>query len=161
MPRKHKPKRDKPLPPFEEMPPIDPDVFIVAVNFAMNAASGNAITDDPTKAGINLVEENGSVSELRFTDIPMNRAMLALKERFAGDSAMFSSAATRMFALGKVLEDPRLSKWIKHGDDSDEVHEAVIETAATIRLDANGEFPLDKFILQVEELTESKYKDDF
>ena len=161
MPRKRKPKRDKPLPTFEEMPPIDPDVFIVAINFAMNAASGNAITDDPTKMGVNLLDEDGSVSKIRFADIPMNRAMLALKERFAGDSDMFASAATRMFALGNIFEDPRFYKWIKHGNDSDEVHEAVIEADATVMLDAEGEFPPDEFLLKVEELTETKYKDDF
>ena len=58
------------------------------------------------------------------------------------------------------MRELQSSKWIRHGQDDDEVHEAVFESASSVMLKPDGGFPLDKFLERVEELAKTKNGDD-
>lgn len=159
MPRHHKHTIGKPFRSPDQIEPIDPDEFDTALNWAMNAASRKAVVTDPSKMGLNLDLGNGRVEHIGFTDIPMNRALMALKERY-GDSEKMFFVSMRIFALFQIMHDPAMTKWMRQGGEFTEVHPAVTEAAATIMLNNDGNFPVDIFFAKVEELSKTKYKDE-
>lgn len=160
MAKNRKPRRINPLPSYDKLQTIDPDEFDTALGWYMNAAAKKAIVENPTNLGLTLIDENGKVSGIRFTDIPLNRGMVALKERYGNDSDKYFSVATRMFALFKILHDPALGEWMRRGEEITEVHPAVIDAAATVRINFEGNFTLEEFIVKVKELANTKYKDE-
>ena len=56
------------VPRYDEILPFDPDEFVTAHTWAMNAVSGDAHIGDPTKLRLNLIDEDGSTKQLQFTD---------------------------------------------------------------------------------------------
>ena len=82
---------------------------------------------------------------IRLEDTPTNRAILTLREDYA-DRADYHSAFWRFWALGKVLDDPRLPPWILvKGPEHMELHDAVVAVAATAPLNAQGECLIEPF----------------
>jgi hypothetical protein len=154
-------RRPQRLPTFDEMQPLDIDVFNTAFNFAMNAYTGDAKVEDASKRGLNIVDDDGSVTEIRFTDIPMNRMMTALLERF-GANSQCASATGRIWALLDLLRNDQLKDWVRKGDDASfvEIHPAVIDAAATVMMDSHGQFPLDDFLSKVKEIDQARYQDN-
>lgn len=152
-------RREKPMPSFEGMVVIDPDEFSTAVNFAINASSGQAITIDPSKMKFNLEQPDGSVDQFRFTDTPTNRVIFALQERYGKASAKFYSATCRFLAYVKILRSPELSEWVRRGSTVTEIHPAVIDAASSVTMDSEGDFPIPQFIARVKELAATKYRD--
>jgi len=108
---KHKPGREVSLPSFDQMPPIDPDEFIVTYRFAINAATGGAIIDDPSTRALRSVEEDGTVSGIRFVDNPLTRALLALTReiRRPGGGGERGRARARAAASTSPCALPRAS----------------------------------------------------
>ena len=150
----------KPFPSYDKIQQIDPDEFITTFIWAMNAARGEAHLDSPTKQKLNIREDGGNISQIVFTDHPTNRVIFAIKERYRGDTDKFFSVATRIFAIGNILRDPSMSKWVKSTGENVELHTAVVAAAATVPINSEGEFNLDEFKSKVEELATTKYKDE-
>lgn len=150
----------KPFPKFKDAIPFDPDEFNTALNWYQNTAIKKAQITNPEEFGVNINMGNGKVEHISFTDIPMNRGMIALKERYGHDTDKFFSIAMRIFALIHIMHDDHLKKYQRIGEDFTEVHPAVTDAAALVMLGEDGFFPVELFISQVEELIKTKYIDD-
>ncbi len=147
----------KPFPTFNQMGPIDPDEFNTALSWAMNAASKRAQITNPTKLGVNI-DLGGNIERISFTDIPLNRALVALKERYGDNTDKFFNISNRIFAFFHIMKDPAMALYIKKGVELTEVHPAVTDAAAEVMLDSEGNFPPDIFFSKVKELAATKYK---
>ena len=93
-------------------------------------------------------EGTGEVQELwRLHDTPMNRVNLTLRECFP-DRLEYMCAATRLWALLDLLDDPRLDPWIlvKKPDGGCEFHDGLVDVAASAPLNAQGEFLVEPFL---------------
>jgi hypothetical protein len=89
----------------------------------------------------------GEPEALRMADTPMNRINLTLRECFP-DELEYMCAATRLWALLDLLDDPRLDPWIlvKKADGGYEFHDGLIDVAASAPLDAQGQFLIEPFL---------------
>jgi hypothetical protein len=90
----------------------------------------------------------GEPEALRLADTPMNRVNLTLRECFP-DQLEYMCAATRLWALLDLLDDPRLDPWIlvKKPDGGCEFHDGLIDVAASAPLGAQGEFLVEPFLV--------------
>jgi hypothetical protein len=77
----------------------------------MNAAVKRALVPSPTHFGLNL-DLGEKVEHISFTDIPMNRAMIALEERYGDDTDKFFSVTGRMWALFHIMHDPAMTEYM-------------------------------------------------
>ena len=79
-------EEDDDISPFRaphELESIDREIFAFAFQLAHSAGGLAMVVENPEQFGINLIdEEEDKISEIRFTDNPLNRAMFALKEHF-------------------------------------------------------------------------------
>jgi hypothetical protein len=158
MTRNHRRRNIKPFPTFDKIQPIDPDEFNTTLNWCMNASIGKAIVENPSKRRLSIVDDDGKVSHIHFTDIPMNRILMAIQERYEDDTDKYFSVAMRIFELFSIMHKPEMAKWMRVDEEITEVHPAVTDVAATVMLNAEGKFPLDEFLAKVKELAETKYK---
>ena len=147
------------MPDTQDLPAFDPDEFATAFIFANNAASNNATVTNPSDLGINLDLGNGQVKGIQFSDIPMNRMMVALKERYGHEPTKFYSACFRTWSLINIAHRPELSEWVIRHEDGAEMHDVMVEAAAVTKLDQHGEFPLNEFMESVRYFLSTKYAD--
>jgi hypothetical protein len=142
------------FPRFVETPVFDPDEFSTAFNFAMNAVLKDGIVENPTNLRFRLLNEDKSVDEMAINDTPVSRIIIAMKERYSEhDKAKYVGAASRILALIRLVEDGKLSQWVKEsGDDTIEIHTALVHAAALVRLTKNGTFPPGEFVNKVKQL---------
>jgi hypothetical protein len=84
--------------------------------------------------------EKGKVEQIGFTDIPMNRGMIALKERYGDDTDKFFSITMRIFAMIHIMHDPKMNKYMRESGEYTEFHPAVLDAAAVVMLDKDGNF---------------------
>ena len=158
---RNKNKREiKPFPKFEDAQPFDPAEFNTALSWYENAALKKAKVDNPQDYGATFDFGNGKIERIAFTDIPLNRGMIALKERYGDDQDKFFSIVLRIQSLFKLYQDKNVEKYLRRNGEIVEIHPAVIDAAATVKLNDQGWFPVDKFIETVDELIHIKYKDD-
>lgn len=88
----------------------------------------------------------GEPQALRLADTPMNRVNLTLRECFP-DRLEYMCAATRLWALLDLLDDPRLDPWILvKKPEGCELHDGLIDVAASAPLGAQGEFLVEPFL---------------
>lgn len=117
---------------------LDPTAFLEAVRFADAVASGELADQvDPSSRGVNLQQEDGSISEIRLTNTPFNRVMCAVIERFRASGEALS-AGTRFFALCDMMKDV-----------SDELEETAIRVAAHWPVKLGGSFNRKQFLQAV------------
>ena len=150
----------KPLPKFEDAQPFDPAEFNTALDWYQNTALKIAKIENPNEFGFVFESGDGSVKNYSFTDIPFNRGMFALKERYGDDQDKFFSIVVRTQALFKIMHDEKIKKYMREGGEYTEVHPAVTDAAAFAIVGKDGFFPVDEFIVTVDELIHTKYKDD-
>ena len=114
--------------------------FALAVGSA--AAAGQTPLSGVGGMGINVDLGDGDVRDIRLVDNPHNRAMIAIRDQFPRDK--FKSVMFRTWALGSLMKDSRMDSFTRASEDGDpkaiEVHEAVIEIAATMPLNKKGVF---------------------
>jgi len=148
------------IPRYDEIVAFDPDEFVTAFTWAMNAVSGNAQIGDPAKLRLNLVEEDGSSMQLRFADTYLARITIAMKERYGKvNKTKYYSAGFRIFALIELLKSGKLASWVRPvpGEtDAEEIADSVIEAAAVVRLNKQLKFPIREFIRKVKEIDATK-----
>ena len=140
---------------LKEIQAVDVDDFIFAYSLGAAAASYRMPMESPAESGFTLT--NGKETrEFRLTDIPLNRAVLAIRDHCEGDTVRFMAIMQRIFAFTKLQDDERLSRWTRKSDkdpDRMEIHGAVLEVAATLPLERNGRFDEDAFFKAVESIT--------
>jgi hypothetical protein len=92
----------------------------------------------------------GELEVLRLADTPMNRVNLTLRECFP-DRLAYMCAATRLWALLDLLDDPRLDAWILvKTPEGCELHDGLIDVAASAPLGTQGEFLVEPFLAALE-----------
>lgn len=140
----------------DEIIPFDPDEFATAFAWGMNAAIGAAQVSNPAHRRLELIDEAGSVSELRFKDEPMDRLWQAMLERYGKVSyRKYFSAAFRIMGLWELIGAGKLG-WRVHGVPGQprriEIATSVIEAAATVPFKKGYGFPLRAFMRKVHEI---------
>lgn len=100
---------------------------------------------------------------------PWQKAADAIAQLFVNDKDNFGPAMIRFQALMDLYVHDTLSPWIRPSSESqanastqqagDDIHPAIIDVAATMRLSNNGRFAPRKFIEAVEQNVELNYRD--
>ncbi len=151
--------REQTSPSFgEELLPLDPEEFSRVFALAMKAAGEKASPTTPELPRVKLEEEDGSVSEYQFIDIPVNRAMMQVVAHYK-DKAQGISALARVNEVIRIARSEDLAQWVRESPDKPEsqIHPAVIEAAATIKLTKALRFPLPEFLREVHRIASEKY----
>jgi hypothetical protein len=136
--------------------PVDEELFIFCTNVYMAAASLTMPVENPETKKVHI-EDVGTVA---FSDIPMNRGMLAvtneLNEQGVDEVTRFS-LCWRIMHFGDVLKETgRFARWIRplDGVDSTDVADALIRACAhaKMRVDGSGSFDMDDVSRYAEEI---------
>src|SRR5438093_5713348 len=107
----------------EKTKPVDPEHFAVAVQVAAAAYSYRMPMESPAKQGLTLEMPDGNVEEIILSDVPLNRAALAIRDHFAPDMEMAGCALMRWMALMKVRSSEKMQKWVRHAERDPESFE--------------------------------------
>ena len=94
----------------ERTKPVDPERFHFALGVYCTAAALKGPAPNPQEYGVNIVEDDGNVARITFTDSPENRGILAVKKEFP-DPAEFQSMGFRLLTVGEIVRDRKLRKW--------------------------------------------------
>jgi hypothetical protein len=159
MKRKKNSKRWSPPP--EWLGPVDPEQFKFCVNLMGAASSGAMVTPRPSPIPIE------GVGEVSFTNTGFNRGMLAVSRHLhevypheAGDiPPQVRATMFRLTLFGDFLAEcfegkhPGSKQFVKRQDDeSAEIHDALIEAAATAKLSNGKKFLPDSIFSIAKEL---------
>lgn len=123
-----------PQEPFPQTGPVDPEEFMFAMQLGCAAYSGQMPTRNPRTYGLNFAEEDGTIQRIAFTDIPLNRAALAIGNHCASDKKKFVAIMLRYFAFLDLWKREDMKAWVKDEPDGKHIllHGAVLEAAATM-----------------------------
>jgi hypothetical protein len=139
--------------------PVDPEEFKFCCALMSAAYSGQMPTEPPSKQVVNI-EELGEVS---FADVPINRAMLAVKDHFRQTRPEdrqdeFMAMAFRIECFGDFLrlciedKDLRMEPFVEMQDgELVDIREELVEAAATVKIGDCG-FSRDELIAKAGEL---------
>jgi hypothetical protein len=149
---------------FEQAQPLDPKEFAFLVQVAQAAGTMRTPVTNPEQFGFNLVSEDGETTGIRFTDHPVNRAMLAVKEHYGEDRDRAVAAMMRLMAFWVIYRTVECDRWKKK--DPEDVgftllHDSVMDVAATMPLNGDGHFDVPRFFAKVAEVAERDYPEDF
>lgn len=137
----------------QEMGPIDREQFAYAFELANEAGSLSTPEDNPERFGVTLVDEElGEETRIRFTDQPINRAILALKKNCGNDSEMYFNVTMRFFAMLTILKCEELKSWMtedKTRPGCVQLHTAVVYAGAEAALNKDGEYDIRDFFERV------------
>jgi hypothetical protein len=143
---------------FKKTPAVSVEEFRFAFNLAMSAASLDMPVENPETFGVDLLANDGGITKVRFTDRPMNRAMLAIGNHCSGDTEKAWAIMTRYLALQGL---PFLEPWLVSEDGMIRIHDAVIDAAADCPVNGSGDFDAGAFYTHVAELVSGgAYEDD-
>jgi hypothetical protein len=152
-------KKDSPLLKKEFLEPVDPEQFGFAIQIASAAHAFRMPMESPSTQGVNIEMGDGEIKRLVFTDIPINRAFMAMRDHFAPDFDTFQRVGLRFFALHKIWNSKNMEKWTKKDKDDPSVvliNEAVFRAGATCPLNEKGEFEETSFFMAVEKFANEK-----
>ena len=135
----------------ERIKPVDPERFRFAVGVFGAAAELGGPAPNPTQFGVNIVDDDGSATEIRFTDRPENRGLLAVRKEFP-DAPDLESMSFRILSLGEVVRMERLSKLgVIHVDEAGQlmVRDSVIYALAGAPYRKSGKLDKAAFVAAV------------
>lgn len=95
----------------EEIKPVDVEEFSFAFAVGAAAYAYRMPMRSPTENKLLLEDEKGDVQEIRITDVPLNRAALAIRDQCQGDMEMFQAIMHRIFALMKLQSHEKMQQW--------------------------------------------------
>jgi hypothetical protein len=128
--------------------PVDPEEFKFCCALMSAAYSGQMPTECPTKQVVKIKE----VGEVSFADVPINRAMLAVRDHFRQTRPEdrqdeFMAMAFRIECFGDFLrlcmedKDLRIEAFVEKQDgEVVSVKEELLEAAATVKIGDSGLF---------------------
>ena len=129
---------------FEDVKKIKTDEFLSHFNLFSEVMTGKV---DPIKKPSSLPiriqgDEIDEAINLRFTDVPFNKAMMAVKQNCGRDKGKFFSVITRIWALAEIFRNPpkRLGKWVYKEAGDLKVDDNLIEAAASAQIKSDGNF---------------------
>jgi hypothetical protein len=147
-PRKKMRKRSGWSPPPEFLAPVDPEEFKFCFFLMEAAGSGRMATPNPNQSKVSFED-----TVYAFTDLPFNRAMLAVSKHFketrGGDPETrfpaFAAMCHRLMALTDLIRDclekkeRRFEKFIQEAQSRGiEIQEAFIEAGASAEMGKKG-----------------------
>lgn len=137
--------------------PVPVDTFLFYFDLAINAAEFKTPTTNPVKYGFTLIENDGSEQSYNFTDNPINRMVVAIKENMTEEEIqdLFPSVIARIFSLQALMGHKDLSSWIRSSQDNPDtvlVHPAVLAAAASAPIEEMS-FNLEKFLRLIAEIS--------
>lgn len=147
------------IPPPAMTVPVDPEEFKFCCALMSAAYSGQMPTETPSKQVVNI-EELGEVS---FADVPINRAMLAVRDHFRQTRTEerqdeFLAMAFRIECFGDFLrlcmkdKDLRIEQFVEMQDgEVTRLNEKLVEAAATVKIGDCG-FSRDELFAKATEL---------
>lgn len=129
------------------------DVVVVALAAGQGAQDGE---------GFEGVAKGSGEVALTVPDSPYQRAAFALKAKFPHEPQRFRSALWRFSAMMDLLNRNALDVWVRRTENHERsmLHPAVLDVAATMRVNKNGRFAPRKFIEQVALIAAENYGDD-
>jgi hypothetical protein len=130
---------------------VDPQRFSFALGVYAAAAGLKGPSPNPQQFGLNLVEDDGSISRITFTDRAENRGLLAVKKEFP-DPQEFRSMAFRLMSFGGIMKDQKLRRMglIRDGEPgSTKMHDAVINAFAMAPFRKSGKLDRMAFLALV------------
>ena len=142
--------------------PVDPEEFKFCCALMSAAYSGQMPTECPTKQVVNIED----VGEVSFADVPINRAMLAVKDHFRQTRPEdrqdeFMAMAFRIECVGDFLrlcmedKDLRIEPFVEMQDgEVASIKEELVEAAATLKIGDCG-FSRDELFAKATELANS------
>ena len=122
--------------------PVDPEEFKFCCALMSAAYSGQMPTECPTKQVMNIED----VGELSFADVPINRAMLAVRDHFRQTRPddrqdEFMAMAFRIECFGDFLrlcmkdKDLRIEQFVELQDgEVTSINEELVEAAAMVKI---------------------------
>jgi hypothetical protein len=135
----------------EDMLPLSMEDFEWGWNIAMAAASGAMPMVSPANRGSLLLEDEGEITEIRFTDTVMSRMMFAVKDHFGKNNPKWPSFMSRYWALQELQSDARMNRWARPDGECVRLFEGLMEAAATLPLrSSDGGFDPDQYFARVE-----------
>jgi hypothetical protein len=128
---------------------VEADEIAYAMAVGSAAATGRIPGSGVRHLGVSLQRASGEVQELSLTDIPSNRAMIAIRDQFPKEK--FQPIMMRVWALGELLDDQRMQEFIRPASDGDgdEIHSSVYEIAGKMPLNGKGLFNRATFFRRV------------
>ncbi len=134
----------------QDTPSIDAETFWEIVNVGIRAGQ----TSEPA------VENDLSAQ----VENPYYRAGAAIREMLTGeDPLLFEAGMSRFTALMDLYGRNVLDTWLRpsaKGAKAHDIHPAIIDVAARVRLSANGRFAQRKFLDEVESHAAKWYADN-
>src|ERR1044072_6380925 len=92
----------QPVPKMHEVLPFEVEEFSYVFDIAMHASMNKRAARNPSDKSILFEESDGSVVRLSPTDIPMNRAAMAVVEHHRNDTPKYYSMMFRLCALMEI-----------------------------------------------------------
>jgi len=139
-----------------ELGPVDREQFACAFELANNVGSQVIPAEDPGRFGVTLVDvELGEITQIRFSDQPINRAIFALKKKCGGDSETYFNVTMRFYAMLTILKCDEVTSWMmedKTRSGCVQLDTAVVYAGAEADLDKDGEFNIPEFFDRVESI---------
>lgn len=134
------------------VPPVAFDQLVFAYGVAGAAATGATPQSGVGGMGINIAEDDGAVSRIELTDIPVNRAAIAVRNQFPDGT--FQPIMMRLWALGEIMRWPEAAAYRRPAPDNpnqEEISEALFKVAATMPLNPKGNFNRKTYYKRVAE----------
>lgn len=150
-------------PPADLIASVNPEEFKFCFELMNAAYSGQMPTRNPAQLGISIRDENSdAVTGYVLADIPMNRAMLAVREHFRETRSEekqceFQAMSFRLLCFGDFIRgcsksrDARLTPFVQITDGYlSGIDDALIEAAAVVTVRKNGFAHKEMFIKATE-----------
>lgn len=100
---------------------------------------------------------NDGESYLQLSNIPINRANIALLDAFKEEPEKGSALGFRLMTMVKFITDPRASKWIRQEDGHEMIHHNIFEALAKFKITGDEQKTKDNFFEELYKLGEPNY----
>lgn len=137
------------LPAPSTIPPLDPEEFLAALQYAGMVAENELLEEIPgfTKSRIRMPD-----GTYVFKKEPFILFGFAARRYFLKEPNKFMAFMRRLFALKRLLHRAEMKPYLSGADGEWEVHPAVFEIAATEQLIDGCEFEPKLFLRKVRQL---------
>ena len=139
------------------MIPLSMEDFEWGWRIAHAAASGAMPMKSPANRGSVSVQndDTGAVAKVGFQDTVISRMLFAVKDHFGAESPKWKSFMIRYWALQELEDDKRMQRWTRATEKETLFFEGLMEAAAALPLNDEGNFDSDQFFATVEAVNDS------